>query len=322
MVVSGVSTTKRVIGPSTLTYPLPIRDSRLTCERELVAGDGVSLEETPVDLRNVVTNVVEVETGLWAANDQESSLSYPESGHRSMAEVEDDSYWFRHRAQVLVSVFERYPPAGCVFDIGGGNGYMVRAIRESGHDSVLIEPGIDGCRTALRRGLAPVLNGTTDGLGVRPRSLASVGLFDVVEHIEDDRGFLGHVRDLMEPGGSVYLTVPAHQSLWSANDVSAGHYRRYSRSEISHLLTGVGLEVVYSTYMFRSLLLPVFLLRSVPYRLGVGESKANTTDVHHLPSGAAGRWMGSSMAREVQTIRAGGSIRSGTSVFAVAVESK
>ena len=282
----------------------------------------MSLEKTPLDLRNVLTNVVEVEPGLWAAPHHDHELSYPESGHRNLAEVEDDSYWFRHRAEVLLSVFSHHPPPGCVFDVGGGNGYMVRAIRDAGHDSILIEPGIDGCRTALTRGLSPVLNGTTDTLGIRSQTLPAVGLFDVVEHIEDDRDFMRHVRDLIEPGGSVYLTVPAHRSLWSANDVTAGHYRRYSRSEITDLLTGVGLEVVYSTYLFRSLLLPVLLLRSVPYRLGAGESKANTTEVHHLPSGAVGRWMGSSMARELKAMRAGGSVRSGTSVFVVAVNSK
>jgi hypothetical protein len=273
-----------------------------------------------MDLTKVLAHAVEVEPGLWAASEQGPDLSYPESGHRSLAEIEDDSYWFRHRAEVLVSVFERHPPAGCVIDIGGGNGFMVRAIREAGYDAVLVEPGEDGCRTALARGLAPVLNGTTDTLGVRPQSIPSVGLFDVVEHIEDDHRFLAHVRDLLEPGGDLYLTVPAHQSLWSANDVSAGHFRRYSQGRIADLLAMVGLQVVYSTYIFRSLLLPVFLLRSVPHRFGAGESRANTTEVHHLPSGGMGGWMERSMAGELETIRAGRSVGLGTSVFVVAVK--
>jgi hypothetical protein len=107
--------------------------------------------------------------------------------------------------------------------------------------------------------------------------------------------------------------------LWSANDITAGHYRRYSRAQIADLLTRTGLNVAYSTYMFRSLLLPVFLLRSVPHRFGAGESKANTTEVHHLPSGGIGGWMVRSMARELETVRAGGSVGYGTSVFVVAV---
>ena len=39
-----------------------------------------------------------------------------------------------------------------------------------------------------------------------------VSLFDVLEHIDDDLGTLRHTESILEPGGFLVLTVPAHPS--------------------------------------------------------------------------------------------------------------
>lgn len=274
--------------------------------------------EPLVDLSAILSTATEGPPGLWTATVDSASVSYPETGHRSLAAVEENSYWFRHRATVLSEVLQNHPPKGCVFDVGGGNGFMVRAMRNHGFESILIEPGRDGCQTAQTRGLSPILNGTTEELGVVEGSLPSVGLFDVVEHVEFDEAFLGHIASLMCDDGLLYLTVPAYQALWSANDVSAGHFRRYSRNEISALVENAGLNIVYSTYLFGSLTFPIWLLRAMPHRLGLKASRANTTDVHTLPSGVVGRFIERSLSREVATVSDGRSVRWGTSVLIVA----
>ncbi len=51
-----------------------------------------------------------------------------------------------------------------------------------------------------------------------------VGLFDALEHFEDDIDCLKSIRTLLRPGGTVVLTVPAHQFLWSVYDDFFGHY--------------------------------------------------------------------------------------------------
>lgn len=266
-------------------------------------------------LSRMLVTASEQEPGLWVADRQDSEISYPETGHRNLASIEDDSYWFSHRAEALLVLLQRHPPKGCLFDIGGGNGYMVRALRNQGHDAVLLEPGMDGCRTALQRGLAPVVNGTTHAVGLQQGSLSSVGLFDVVEHIGPDQEFLGHVFDLLEPGGRLYLTVPAHRALWSANDVTASHFRRYSAGEISKLVAGAGFVILEATYLFRSLVVPVFLFRSVPYRFGVKKSRANSREAHRLPTGVVGSLMSRSLARELRIIENASRIGWGSSLL-------
>ena len=66
---------------------------------------------------------------------------------------------------------------------------------------------------AVKRGLTNVVRGTLADARFHPRTLGAVGLFDVIEHIEDDVAFLRAIRPLLMDGAPVYLTVPAGPSL-------------------------------------------------------------------------------------------------------------
>lgn len=52
--------------------------------------------------------------------------------------------------------------------------------------------------------------------------------FDVIGHLEDDRGALRWIADHLRPGGLFLATVQAHPWFFSRHDVAVGHYRRYT----------------------------------------------------------------------------------------------
>ncbi len=86
-----------------------------------------------------------------------------------------------------------------------------------------------------------------------------VGLFDVIEHIDDDEAVLKEAYRICKPGGRVILTVPAHKWLWSYFDVMSCHKRRYSKKELRQKLQRAGFTVEkVSFYVF--FLFPVFFL--------------------------------------------------------------
>ncbi|MEP6762565.1 MAG: class I SAM-dependent methyltransferase [Sporichthyaceae bacterium] len=66
--------------------------------------------------------------------------------------------------------------------------------------------------------------------------------FEVIEHIEDDRGALQSWADRIRPGGWLLLSTPAHQHRFGPADEMAGHFRRYEPDALAHLLTEVGLS--------------------------------------------------------------------------------
>ncbi|MEI6534071.1 MAG: class I SAM-dependent methyltransferase [Verrucomicrobiaceae bacterium] len=263
------------------------------------------------------SSVLELHDGLWRPA-VVSSVSYPEDGNETCLQVEDGSYWFAHRNRCILAAMQHFPPQGTVYDIGGGNGFVAQGMQNAGHDVVLVEPG-SGARNAVRRGVKKVIWATLADAGLQAQSMPAAGAFDVVEHIEDDVGFLNVIKDGLEPGGRFYCTVPASSLLWSDEDVHAGHYRRYTRSSLARAMEKAGMEVEYVTQMFAWLVLPVLALRMLPFRIR-GSRKANLSTVqsdHRLPAmldGLVGRlheW-------ELSRIKAAKSVFPGTSLLCVA----
>lgn len=233
-----------------------------------------------VDIQTISEGLRLDRDGIWYGSST-PKISYPSDGNDVYSTVEETSFWFKHRNNCIIAVLKSYPPpaGGTIFDIGGGNGFVSAALAASGLDVALVEPGINGALNAKRRGVGTVICASTDTARFRSHSLPAVGLFDVVEHIRDDLSFLQSIKGLLKQGGRLYVTVPAHSFLWSAEDISAGHYRRYSLTRICDLIRRAGFEIDFASYFFRWLPIPIALFRALPYRLGFGRSERTA---HHV----------------------------------------
>ena len=64
---------------------------------------------------------------------------------------------------------------------------------------------------------------------------------EVLEHLEDDLGALNHWVDWVAPGGIVIISVPAKAARFGPWDAAVGHFRRYEREELRHLMASAGL---------------------------------------------------------------------------------
>lgn len=265
--------------------------------------------------------LVRDDDGIWSCRDA-ATVSYPAEGHDRCFEVEDGSFWFRHRNDCIVAAARRYPPpgGGAIVDVGGGNGYVSAGLARAGFDVVLVEPGRAGAENARRRGLERVICARIEDVRFDSASVPACGLFDVLEHVEDDRGFLVALRELLQPGGRLYLTVPAYRALWSRDDELAGHFRRYRLAGLTASLREAGFEVELASYFFRITPPAILALRTLPSRLGLARDRIRRETVRrdHLAAGRAGRWLRPLLAAEVTRIARGGRIAFGGSCLAVA----
>ena len=205
--------------------------------------------------------------GIWHARER-VPVSYPEEGNEACFELEDYSFWFAHRGACLAAVVGRFPPAGAIFDVGGGNGFVARTLIDAGFPTVLVEPGEVGARNARQRGLPTVICATLAAAHFDPGTLPAAGLFDVLEHIDDDADFLAEVHRCLVPGGRLYVTVPAFSWLWSDADVSAGHFRRCTLGAWQARIEAAGFTTLFASYFFGLLPFPLFAIRTLPSLFG------------------------------------------------------
>jgi SAM-dependent methyltransferase len=256
--------------------------------------------------------------GLWISKGP-FQTSYPEGGHTWCLSVEESSFWFNHRNRCIIEMLKATPPAGFILDVGGANGFVSLAIEKAGWEVVLLEPG-KGALNARSRGLSTVINSTFENAGLKPHSIPAIGLFDVLEHIRDDGGFLAAIKAALIVGGKLYITVPAYPFLWSRDDEAAGHFRRYSASLISTRLRQAGFRIDFLTFIFVPLPAPIFLCRVLPGRIGIGRSADlhEQDNEHRKPRGLLGRLFDGLLSLEILAIRQGYSAPFGGSLLLAA----
>lgn len=250
-----------------------------------------------------------------------ASISFPEIGHDILFEIEDSSFWFQHRNKCILSLVERFSPKELFVDIGGGNGFTSYFLKKHGIDSILIEPGEHGAFNAAKRGVDSVC-ATIEELEFKPGANKAIGLFDVIEHIDDDLSFMKEIHSILSDDGYLYITIPAHGFLWSEEDVQAGHFRRHTMKSIKKLLAGSGFEAIYASYFFQALILPILLLRSLPFKLGFRrDNTQENAEADHNKEGLSMRIIKQLLSPELRKIQEAKELSYGASIILVAKKS-
>lgn len=222
-----------------------------------------------------MSNYIKTESGFYIKGniDANIAISYPTEGNKNCYEMETHSQWFQARNTNISDIIQRFPFKGDFLDIGGGNGYQLSHLqqtlfREKGITSAMCEPGPEGCSNAASRGVNNVYCTLVEDFPFNEYNIGGIGLFDVIEHIEDDAAFLNMLVSIIPNGTRIYITVPALKFLWSSEDQYAGHYRRYNLQEEARILKKTKLKLVYSGYFFSYYVPFVWLLRVMPEKLG------------------------------------------------------
>jgi ubiquinone/menaquinone biosynthesis C-methylase UbiE len=261
------------------------------------------------------------EGGLLAGPGTIHDISYPDTGANLLFEIEERSFWFHHRYQIIDAVIQRHPHGGTLWDIGGGNGFQSLRLQKRGQSAapvVLVEPGLAGCLNAKRRGVQHVIQSTLEGLGLPDARVDAIAFFDILEHLEHPDVLLRETYRSLRRGGKLYITVPAYQFLWSDEDIYAEHKRRYTRKGLVQNLEKLGFQINFASYFFQSLLLPLFLLRTLPYLLTprkIVRTEATTGQKEHTPSPLARRILDFFLGRELRKIERGKQLDFGTSII-------
>lgn len=257
---------------------------------------------------------------------------YDPTFFRKLEHVEDRHFWFRARRRcvgaILRQLGDTFPAGYRAMELGCGNGGMLRLMQQScpaGHVFGM-DLFAEGLTNARRRVAVPLVQGDVR----RPpfsESLHLIGMFDVLEHLDDDLAVLAHVHSMLVPGGALVLTVPAHMALWSYFDEAANHARRYEGPELRQRLRDNGFVIEYQTQFMSSIYPLVWLGRRLNHRLSlsrkvrkgirrVSPRELTENDFRIIP--ALNEFLDWSLAGEEDMIRSRRRMTRGTSILAVA----
>ena len=240
-------------------------------------------------------------------------------------DFEESHWWFVARRRILLRLLRRLLPPGTgrvVVDVGCGTGANIAALAENYRCF-----GIDPTPAAINAARAR-FPAVTFICGLAPAAFADLGetpdmvlLMDVIEHVEDDSGFVTNLLDACRPGTLLFITVPAEPRLWTVHDEAFGHYRRYQASTLRALWKDQGVTEVLMSHYNHHLYPVVRAIRCVNRTRGKTSGAADTD--FSMPPRSANRILTDVFASEGGTLaralgRPGGTVfQRGVSLVAV-----
>jgi len=130
-------------------------------------------------------------------------------------------------------------------EVGCGAGDLLVSLAHRGYGGVGIDISAEAIEAAKERLKSTAISAEQKQIDDVDGTFDVVIASEVLEHCEDDLGFLGKLTTKISPGGYLVLTVPAHMHKWGANDDFSGHVRRYERAELKQKIGQAGLDLVH-----------------------------------------------------------------------------
>ena len=155
--------------------------------------------------------------------------------------------FFVHKARRRMQIIRRFKPSGSLLDIGCGSGELIQVAREMGYQAAGMDYSRSLARYAREKYGAEVYVGDIETVLLPDRFDIAV-MSHVLEHTTDPQATLTSVRELLDPGGLLYVAVP-NVDCWESRFRGWGSYEPYhfwyfNQDALSCLLEKVGYQVV------------------------------------------------------------------------------
>jgi SAM-dependent methyltransferase len=203
-----------------------------------------------------------------SANNSSEPGGYDPSFFDQLASIEEQHFWFRARNRLIHNLTKKISShlkrGYRVLEVGCGTGNVLYTLRDACPEGMVVglELWFDGLLHARKRSNGFLVQGDVRQFPFN-KQFDLIGMFDVLEHIHEERQTLASLFEILAPGGRLLLTVPAHKFLWSYFDEAAHHCRRYSSAEIRDKLTAAGFEVEFLSQFMAFIFPIVWLLRKM-----------------------------------------------------------
>jgi SAM-dependent methyltransferase len=167
-------------------------------------------------------------------------------------ELYERHWWWRAREAAILDVLHHHqPPQGWsrILDVGCGDGLFFGPLSQFGEVEG-VEAASDLVSPYLARSgrvhVCPFDRSFQPG-----KHYSLILMLDLLEHLPEPETAVQHALTLLEPKGTLLVTVPAFRLLWTNHDVLNAHFTRYTKRSFQELARRAGLRIETARYLFQ-----------------------------------------------------------------------
>ncbi len=180
------------------------------------------------------------------------------TGERTLPDVPAENYWFRRHLAVYEWIAARVAGQR-VIDMACGEGYGAARLAAEAAEVVGVDANPEAFEHARLRYLAPNLSFVRAMVELygEPGGYDAVSFLQTIEHVANPESVLRHFRELLAPGGAVYVSTPNLLTIapkGAAKSDNPWHVKEYLAHEFRGLCESVFDSVeIYGLYHARKL---------------------------------------------------------------------
>ena len=188
----------------------------------------------------------------------------------------ENHFYYQGKRKLIKNLLKKanLPQNAKILDVGCGTGSDLKIIEQFGEITVLDinQESLNLINNNHQKICADLTNFSSK------TKYDCIIAFDVLEHIDNHKVAAQNLFSCLKPNGKFIGSVPAYQFLYSKHDEVLAHYRRYTKTNFTHLLRSVGFKKLSSGY-WMSTLLPI----AATHRLINKNKPVNKTDIQIVP---------------------------------------
>jgi 2-polyprenyl-3-methyl-5-hydroxy-6-metoxy-1,4-benzoquinol methylase len=167
------------------------------------------------------------------------------TGERTLPDVPEENYWYQRHLVVYEWIARRC--AGLdVVDLACGEGYGTAVLGQSAKSAVGVDANPEAHEHAAARYTRPGVRFERDLIETFSEPCDAVVFLQTIEHVQDAGAVLQHVKSMLRPGGTAYVSTPNVLTLapkgaersgnpWHVHEYRAEEFRELCRSEFDNV---------------------------------------------------------------------------------------
>lgn len=228
-------------------------------------GDIPRWEGNGFRVGNEFTNVLQYSINTLGWNDDLTSFHEESAGDQHFIDRASRD----HAIQQLKShLSSKSNPT--ILEIGCSSGFMLHRMHKAFPQATIIGADVVSeplHKLAVALPTIPLLRFDLLHCPLPDNSIDAIVILNVLEHIENDALALQQIHRILKPGGVAIIEVPAGPGLYDIYDKVLMHYRRYTRADLTKLVSQIGFKIKDNSHLGFFLYPPFWFVKKRNKRL-------------------------------------------------------